>query len=260
MEIIDTHAHLFDEAFAGDLDEVVARAKECHIEKVFLPNIDESTVPGMLSLCGRWPGFFYPMLGLHPTEVRPGYGEVLDRMEVRLASGNPFIGIGEVGLDYYWDRTYYKEQQDAFRRQVEWSLAYGLPLMIHSRSAHEELLEVLSSYKKEGINGVFHSFGGTAEEAADLLSFEGFMIGINGVLTFKKSSLPDVLRTIPLCRVVLETDSPYLAPVSFRGKRNESAYVCRTLERMAEVYGLPVEEVARQTRENALRIYPKAAK
>ena len=118
MEIIDTHAHLFDEAFAGDLDEVVARAKECHIEKVFLPNIDESTVPGMLSLCGRWPGFFYPMLGLHPTEVRPGYGEVLDRMEVRLASGNPFIGIGEVGLDYYWDRTYYKEQQDAFRRQV----------------------------------------------------------------------------------------------------------------------------------------------
>ena len=219
MEIIDTHAHLFDEAFAGDLDEVVARAKECHIEKVFLPNIDESTVPGMLSLCGRWPG-----------------------------------------LDYYWDRTYYKEQQDAFRRQVEWSLAYGLPLMIHSRSAHEELLEVLSSYKKEGINGVFHSFGGTAEEAADLLSFEGFMIGINGVLTFKKSSLPDVLRTIPLCRVVLETDSPYLAPVPFRGKRNESAYVCRTLERMAEVYGLPVEEVARQTRENALRIYPKAAK
>lgn len=260
MEIIDTHSHLFDEAFADDLEEVVARARECHINKVFLPNIDESTVEGMLRLCERWPGFFYPMLGLHPTEVRPGYGEVLDRLEVRLASANSFIGIGEVGLDYYWDRTYYKEQQDAFRRQVEWSLAYGLPLMIHSRSAHRELVDLLAPYRAQGITGVFHSFGGTVEEATELLSFEGFMIGINGVLTFKKSRLPEVLRHIPLERVVVETDSPYLAPVPFRGKRNESAYVCRTLERMAEVYGLPVETVARQTYENALRMYPKAVK
>ena len=259
MRIIDTHSHLFDEAFAGDLDAVVARAMERQVVKVFLPNIDESTVDPMLSLCGRWPGFFYPMLGLHPTEVRPGYGAVLDRMERRLSTAHPFIGIGEVGLDYYWDRTYYKEQQDAFRRQVEWSLAFGLPLMVHSRSAHRELTDALAPYRAQGLRGVFHSFGGTWDEARELLSFEGFMLGINGVLTFKKSALPDVLRRIPLERVVLETDAPYLAPVPFRGKRNESAYVLHTLERMAGVYGLPVEEVARQTYENALKIFPKAA-
>ncbi|MCD8318100.1 MAG: TatD family hydrolase, partial [Paraprevotella sp.] len=213
MKIIDTHAHLYDEAFAEDLDEVVARAQGNGLEKIFLPNIDEHTVSGMMSLCERWPGFFYPMLGLHPTEVGAGYDAVLDRMERLLTDSHPFIGIGEVGLDYYWDRTYYKEQQTAFVRQVEWAVAYGLPLMIHSRSAQKELVDLLTPYKSKGLRGVFHSFGGSWDDTVELLSFEGFMLGVNGVLTFKKSTLPEVLRQIPLERVVLETDAPYLAPV-----------------------------------------------
>ncbi len=258
MRIIDTHAHLFDDAFVGDVDEVVSRALRSGVEKVFLPNIDESTVSAMLRLCAGHPRFFYPMLGLHPSEVKADYGEVLARMEALLQSGQPFIGIGEVGLDYYWNRTYYEEQQEAFRHQVEWSLSYGLPLMIHSRAAQKELVALLSPFRRMGIGGVFHSFGGTAEEARELLSFEGFMIGINGVLTFKKSALPEVLRQIPLERVVLETDAPYLSPVPCRGKRNESSYVRYTLAKMAEVYGLPVEEVAERTYENALKTYPAA--
>ncbi len=258
MRIIDTHAHLFDEAFAEDLEEVVSRALRNDVEKVFLPNIDETTIPAMLKSCAERPDFFYPMLGLHPTEVRADYGEVLGRMEALLQAGHPFIGIGEVGLDYYWDRTYYKEQQEAFRCQAEWSLSYGLPLMIHSRSAQKELVDLLDPLRARGIVGVFHSFGGTAEEARELLSFEGFMIGINGVLTFKRSVLPEVLRQIPIERVVLETDAPYLSPVPHRGKRNESAYIRHTLVKVAEVYGLPVETVAGQTYENALRTFPAA--
>ncbi len=260
MRMIDTHAHLFDEAFVGDLDEVVSRAAQNGVEKVFLPNIDESTVPAMLGLCTDRPDFFYPMLGLHPTEVRADYGETLERMEALLRAGHPFIGIGEVGLDYYRDRTYYKEQQEAFRRQTEWSLAYGLPLMVHSRSAQKELVDLLSPFRPRGVAGVFHSFCGTVEEARELLSFEGFMIGVNGVLTFRKSALPEVLRQIPIERVVLETDAPYLSPEPYRGKRNESAHILHTLVKVAEVYGLPVETVAEQTYENALEMYPDARK
>lgn len=240
------------------MEDVVSRARECGLEKIFLPNINESTIGAMLQLCDRWPGFFYPMLGLHPTDLDEGYMQTLDRMERLLKSPNLYIGIGEVGLDYYWERTYYEEQKIAFVRQVEWALAYDLPLMIHSRSAHKELVELLSPYKDKGLCGVFHSFGGTADEAEELLSFDRFMLGINGVLTFKKSHLPEVLRMIPLERVVLETDSPYLTPVPRRGQRNESAYVCHTLQKMAEVYGLPVETVAEQTRRNSLKTFTRA--
>lgn len=151
MRIIDTHAHLFDEVFAEDLEEVVSRALQNDVEKVFLPNIDETTVTSMLELCTRFPGFFHPMLGLHPTEVRADYGEVLGRMEALLQAGHSFIGIGEVGLDYYWDRTYYKEQQEAFRCQVEWSLSYGLPLMIHSRSAQKNWWTCSLLFVREGL-------------------------------------------------------------------------------------------------------------
>lgn len=258
IRIIDTHAHLYGEEFEEDIDGVVLRARERGVEKIFLPNINETTVDAMLGLCRRWEDFFYPMLGLHPTDLDESYMQTLDRMEALLEAPHPYIGIGEVGLDYYWDRTYYNEQQMAFDRQICWAVSYGLPLMIHSRSAHKELVELLSPYKNKGVGGVFHSFGGTAEEAEELLSFDKFMLGINGTLTFKKSGLQDVLRQIPLERVVLETDSPYLAPVPHRGKRNESAYVYHTLERMAEVYNLPVETVAVQTYDNALKTFPRA--
>lgn len=259
MKIIDTHAHLFGEEFADDIEDVVNRACECGVEKIFLPNINDATIQPMLRLCNRWKGLFYPMLGLHPTDLDEGYMETLDKMELLLKeSPSIYIGIGEVGLDYYWDRTYYNEQQVAFERQIGWSLSSGLPLMIHSRSAHKELVEVLAPYKDKGVSGVFHSFSGTVEEAEELLSFDRFMLGINGVLTFKKSDLPNVLRYVPLERIVLETDAPYLAPVPHRGKRNESAFVRHTLERLSEVYSLPVEKVAEQTYNNALKVFSGA--
>lgn len=257
MRIIDTHSHLYGNEFADDLNNVVERARQQQVEKIFLPNINESTVEAMLSLCSRWPGFFYPMLGLHPTDVKDDYPAVLDRMQRRLVGPHPFIAIGEVGLDYYWDRSFYKEQQEALIRQVEWAVSCGLPLMLHTRSAHREMMNLLSPYKEKGITGVFHSFGGSVDEAEELLSFDGFMLGINGVLTFKKSELSETLRHIPLDRVVVETDAPYLSPVPFRGKRNESSYIYYTLLKLADVYKESIETVAEVTRANALRVFTK---
>ncbi len=258
MKIIDTHSHLYGDEFKDDLEDVVQRAREAGVEKILLPNINEDSIEAMMDLCRRYPGYFYPMLGLHPTDLTPDYKQVLDRMERMLVAGHPFVAIGEVGLDYYWDRTYYDEQKEVFDRQVQWALKFGLPLMIHSRSAQKELLEVLSPYREKGLTGVFHSFGGSVDEAMELLAFEGFKLGINGVLTFKKTQLPDVLKQIPLERLVLETDSPYLAPVPFRGKRNESAYIVHTLRKMAEIYDCDPEKVALQTFTNALEVFPKA--
>lgn len=258
MRIIDTHSHLFCEEFESDLAEVVVRAKEAGLEKIFLPNINDESIPQMLRLSRGYPGFFYPMIGLHPTDLTSDYLTVLDKMERMLSDGHPFIGIGEVGLDYYWDKTLYDEQQDAFDRQINWAVKYQLPLMIHSRAAQTELVNILEPYKGKNLSGVFHSFCGTPEEARQLLDFDGFMLGINGVLTFKKSTLPETLSCIPLERIVLETDSPYLAPVPFRGKRNESAYIVRTLEKVADVYKVPVETVAEQTYQNALKVFTKA--
>ena len=258
MKIIDTHSHLYDDAFSGDLDAVVERARSRGVEKVFLPNEDMMTLPSVLRLTAAYESFFYPMIGLHPTELHADYQSVLDEMEAKLCEGHPFIGIGEVGLDYYWDKTFYKEQQDAFRRQVEWAVCYDLPLMIHFRSAQRELLDLLAPFRSKGLRGVFHCFGGTEQEARELLAFEGFRLGIGGILTFKKSALAAVLPKIPIERVVLETDSPYLAPVPFRGRRNESAFIYYTLEKMAEIYGITAEEAAFRTYENALDTFPKA--
>lgn len=258
MKIIDTHSHLYDKAFSDDLDAVVERAKQCGVEKVFLPNENLTTLAAVLRLAASDARFFYPMIGLHPTELRSDYQEVLDEMEAKLGDGSPFIGIGEVGLDYYWDKTFYKEQQDAFRRQAEWAVRYDLPLMIHFRAAQRELLDLLAPFKSKGLRGVFHCFGGTEQDARELLDYEGFKLGIGGILTFKKSALVGVLPKIPIERVVLETDSPYLAPVPFRGRRNESAFICYTLERMAEIYGVTVEEAALRTYENALETFPRA--
>ena len=254
MRIIDTHAHLYDEVFREDIADVVSRAKGNGVEKIFLPNIDEASWPEMLRLSAEGKGFFYPMCGLHPTEVRADYAAVLDRMEAKRDCA-AFIGIGEVGLDFYWDRTYEQAQKDAFVRQVEWAVAWHLPLMIHSRSAQDELMGLLSPYRSKGLTGVFHCFGGTVEEARELLEFDGFMLGINGIVTFKKSTLPDVLRCVPLERVVVETDAPYLAPTPFRGKRNESAFVSYVLARVADCYGVSQETVAEATNATVERIF-----
>ncbi len=262
---IDTHSHLYDEQFDDDRAEVLQRAFAAGAGKIFLPNINAETIAPMLQLAGAYPGRLYPMLGLHPEDLGDTWRETLQQMETRLQEqDHPYIAIGEVGLDYYWDRSKYEEQQEAFAIQVEWAIKYGLPLMIHTRDAHREMVQVLREILNRHpdiatFSGVFHCFGGSAEEAEELLGFEDFMLGIGGVVTFKKSPLPAVLReAVPLERIVLETDAPYLAPVPHRGKRNETAYVTDVITKLAEIYERDAQEVARITTENALKTFPKA--
>ncbi len=264
--IIDTHSHLYGEEFLADISDVINRARAAGLGKIFLPNINAASIEPMLALTRRDPDFFYPMIGLHPEDLGTTWREVLPQMEALLQQPeHPFIAIGEVGLDYYWDRSLNEEQQEAFAIQVGWAQKYGLPLMIHTRDAHRELVNILKQQivhcklSNCTLSGVFHCFGGTAEEAVELLEFEGFMLGIGGVVTFKKSHLPDVLKAaVPLERIVVETDSPYLTPVPYRGKRNESAYLVEVLRKLSQIYEKDIEEVASITTSNALKTFPKS--
>ncbi len=253
--MIDTHSHIFESEFLDDLPEVITRAKEVGVQKIFLPNIDDTTVDAMLEVCSQHPGYCYPMLGFHPTSVDADALKKVKEMKKRLTKGHPYIAIGEVGLDLYWDKTYIKEQKQVLEEQIQWALEEDLPLVIHCREAFPELFEVLRPYKETKLSGVFHSFTGTVEEAEDLVDYTRFMIGVNGVVTFKKSTLPDALKIIPMERLVLETDSPYLAPVPFRGKRNETSYVKRVALKLAELYEMEIGEVERQTTANALKVF-----
>lgn len=300
MNCIDTHSHIYGPEFDADRDEVVARAQQAGVSKIFLPNINEASVAPMMDMCRNFPGYCYPMIGLHPEDVDDSWVQTLDTFEAMLENRqHPFIAIGEVGLDYYWDRSRYDEQKVAFARQIGWAVKFGLPLMIHTREAHREVVECLqqaaattqqaatatahpahatpcAGNSADGqqecvtphtnqlspcptLKGVFHCFGDTTEQAEELLSFEGFMLGIGGIVTFKKSSLPDTLKeVVPLERIVIETDSPYLAPTPHRGKRNESAFVCEVAKKLAEIYDASVAEVCEITTANALRTFPRA--
>ena len=254
--MIDTHSHIFSEEFQDDLPEVIARAREVGVEKIFMPNIDDTSLHAMLDVANRYPDYCYPMLGFHPTSVEgPEAIYKVREMKGRLVSGHPYIAIGEVGVDLYWDKTWLKEQQQVLDEQIQWALEWDLPLVIHCRAAFPELVQVLEPYKNTPLSGVFHSFTGTADEACQLMDYPRFMVGVNGVVTFKKSTLPEALREVPLSRVVLETDSPYLAPVPFRGKRNETSYVKRVAIKLAELYDTEIGEVERQTTENALKVF-----
>ena len=254
--MIDTHSHIFSEEFMEDLSEVIARAKEIGVEKIFMPNIDDTSVEDMLNVCQAYPDYCFPMIGFHPTSVEgPDAIYKVREMKKHLVEGHPYIAVGEVGLDLYWDKTWLKEQQLILDEQIQWALEWNLPLVIHCREAFPELFQVLEPYKHTELTGVFHSFTGTVDEARELMDYSRFMIGINGVVTFKKSTLPEVLQEVPLTKLVLETDSPYLAPVPFRGKRNETSYVKRVAVKLAELYGSEIGEVERQTTENALKVF-----
>ena len=254
---IDTHTHLDGEEFAADRAEVMARAREAGVGKVFLPAIDIKSTEAILDVCRQYPGYAYPMVGLHPEEVRADWREVLAQMKQYLKPENRFIAIGEVGLDYYWSREFEQEQLDAFEEQVKWSVETRLPLMIHCRKGQNEMVQLLRRYKNDLPGGVFHCFTGNEHEAEELLQFDRFVLGIGGVLTFKKSHLPEVLpAAVPLDRIVIETDSPYMAPVPMRGQRNESAYVKFVLQRLAEAYGVSDDAVAEATNAAAKRIFP----
>lgn len=255
--MIDTHAHLDGEEFRDDLPDVLARAREAGVDKVFLPAIDAPTSGAVIALAQSHPGTLYPMVGLHPEEVRADWESQLQQIKSILADAPvPPIAIGEVGLDFYWSREFAEEQMKAFEAQVQWAVEMRLPLMIHCRKAQNEMVRLLRPYARDLVGGVFHCFTGNAHEAEELLAFDRFLLGIGGVLTFKKSPLPEVLpRVVPLSRIVLETDSPYMAPVPHRGKRNESAFVACVAQRLAEAYGVSPGEVDRQTTENTLALF-----
>ena len=255
MRLIDSHSHLFLEEFAEDLPQVMTRAREAGVTHVFMPNIDSSTIIAMLRVCHEYKGYCYPMIGLHPTSVNVDYEKELEIVARELASPNEFVAIGEIGMDLYWDNTFLREQQRALERQIEWALEYDLPVVLHCREAFDYIYNVLKPYQQTSLKGIFHSFTGTLEEAFGVMEFSNFMIGINGVVTFKKSTLPEVLKNIPLGRIVLETDSPYLTPVPNRGKRNESAYIKDTLIKVAEIYGKSPEMVAQVTSDNTLKVF-----
>lgn len=260
LSFIDTHTHIYEPEFAADREAVVARARQAGAIGLFLPNCDAASLQPMLELCHRHSDLCRPMLGLHPTELPPDPEPVLRDMEQRLAAPrHPYIGIGEVGLDFYWDTARHDEQIQVFGRQVGWAVSTGLPLSIHARAALPEVVEVLSPHKGR-LTGVFHCFTGTAAEARSLLSFDGFALGIGGVLTFKKSApLREALRAaVPLTRIVLETDAPYLSPEPHRGRRNEPAFLTAVIDCLAQIYATTPAEVARQTTKNALAVFPRA--
>lgn len=238
--MIDTHSHIYGPEFDDDRAEVLQRARLAGVDKVLLPNINEESIARMLQVAKEYPDMCYPMMGLHPEDVKEDWAQVLDRMEMQL---DGMIAVGEVGLDFYWDTTFRKEQIEAFERQICWAVERNLPLVIHMRKAEQELHEVMEHHKSDGLRGVFHCFGGSKETASRMLKHEGFVLGIGGVVTFKNSRLAETLRHVPLDRIVLETDAPYLAPVPYRGKRNEPSYVAHVARFLSDIYNVSEEEV-----------------
>lgn len=253
MEFIDTHIHIDGTEFDDDRRDVIQRAREAGVKAMLVPAIDLQTSLKIKTLCQEYPGYLYPMIGLHPEEVKADYITVIEQM--REMPLEHCVAIGEVGLDFYWSREFEKEQLDAFERQVQWACEVQLPLMIHCRKAQNEMVKIMRKYRDQLCGGVFHCFTGNEHEARELLDFDGFALGIGGVLTFKKSNLPELLPKLPLERIVLETDAPYMAPVPMRGKRNESAFLTYVIQKMAASYSFAPETVAEITTKNVNRIF-----
>ena len=253
MQFVDTHCHLDGEEFREDLEAVITRAREAGVADIGIPGINLQSLDTVIDVCHRYPNYCYPMLGLHPEDVKADWREVLERIKAAITP--EVIAIGEVGLDYYWSREFEKEQLEAFEEQVRWAVELQLPLMIHCRKAQNEMVAIIKKYQKELTGGVFHCFTGNEHEAEELLQFDRFVLGVGGVSTFKKSHLPEVLpAVVPLDRIVLETDAPYMAPVPKRGERNEPAYVAYVLKRLAEAYGVSEEELAQKTNDNCKKV------
>ena len=254
MTLIDTHTHLFAEEFDSDRTEMVNRAISAGVKKMFLPNIDASSIASMLKLETEFPENCFSMMGLHPSSVNEKYGDELSIVEHWL-SKRKFSAIGEIGMDYHWDKTFTAQQKDAFARQIDLAKKYSLPIVIHQRECFDDLFEIVHSKNGKSLKGIFHCFSGTLEQANKIISLGGFKMGIGGAVTYKKSELPEVLKQIDLKHLVLETDSPYLTPAPHRGKRNESSYITFVAQKVAEVKGISVDEVAGITTQNAEEIF-----
>ena len=255
--LIDTHAHLYSRKFADDRADMVRRAISIGVTRMYLPNIDSESIEPMLALEADFPENCFAMMGLHPSSVKPEtYEQELALVEKRLGE-RAWAGVGETGIDLYWDKSTLEIQKIAFARQIEWAKNLNLPVIIHSRESNEECLELVRQGQDGRLRGIFHCFSGTLEQAKRMIDL-GFMLGIGGTLTYPKSELPEVFKEISLKNIVLETDSPYLPPVPHRGKRNESAYVRLVAEKLSETKELPLEEVAKTTTANALRMFGAA--
>jgi TatD DNase family protein len=253
MKLIDTHCHLYLEEFKNDFLEMRQRARNAGVERFYLPAIDSEVIDEMLALERLYPQEFIPMVGLHPCSVKENYLDELSVVENFLAR-RKFVAVGEIGLDFYWDKAFAEQQYEAFNKQMEWALHYKLPIVIHTRDAMKETIEAVTPFAKRGLSGIFHCFGQNYEFARQIIDI-GFYLGIGGVLTYKKSGLAETLKQVSLNNIVLETDAPFLTPVPFRGKRNESSYIKYVAEKLAEVKGVTVEEVAAITTANAEKIF-----
>ena len=253
MILIDTHTHLYLDAFTNDREKVVARALADGVKYMLLPNIDSTSVKDMHALCDRFPENCFPMMGLHPTSVKGNFREELKMVEDSLASNN-YFGVGETGIDLYWDKAWYREQVEVFNRQIDLAIAYDLPLIIHARESFTEIFRVLENRDTSGLRGVFHCFTGDVGQAKRAIALD-FKLGIGGVLTYKNSGLDQVVSEIGLNELILETDAPYPSPVPHRGKRNESAYVLHVAEKLSEILNISIEEVAEATTRNASELF-----
>ena len=253
MQFIDTHSHLYLPEFDKNRDEVINRAIREGINKICLPNIDTRSIKPMMDLVNKYPDFCFPMIGLHPTSVRKNYRDVLKEVQEYLLKEN-FIAIGEIGIDLYWDKTCKEEQKKAFREQITLAIDNQLPVVIHIRESFDEVFQILDDFKPDYPKGIFHSFTGNLYQANRAIAM-GFKLGIGGIVTFKNSGLDKVVKDIDPKHIVLETDSPYLAPVPKRGKRNESSYLVFTAQKIAELHNITIEKIAEITTQNALKIF-----
>lgn len=252
----DSHTHLYLDAFKDDREAMIQRALEAGVTRMFLPNIDSHTIEAMFGLVDQYPANCFPMMALHPTSVKEDFEEQLAVIEQYL-NDDRIVAIGESGIDLYWDATYIEEQETVFRTQINWAKDRNLPLVIHARDSFQEIFRILDSEGGEGLRGVFHSFTGSREDLQKALTYN-FMIGINGIVTFKNSKLAEVVREIPLTNLLLETDSPFLSPVPYRGRRNESSYLLEIASKVAEIYHKTREDIGQISTQNALSLFQLA--
>lgn len=254
MNLVDTHTHLFLPEFDADRAEMIQRTWDKGVIRCFLPNIDASTIPSLLKTCDEFPHICFPMMGLHPCSVNITYDQQLAEIKAQFDK-RKFYAVGEIGIDLYHDVTFAKEQKKAFRTQVEWAKEMNLPVVIHCRNSFNEVMEIVTDMLDKQLKGIFHCFTGTLEEAERVMELKSFKMGIGGVVTYKKSALPEVLADIPLSYLVLETDSPYLSPVPYRGKRNESSYIYYIADKLSEIYRQPIGKISEVTTQNAIEVF-----
>jgi len=254
MEFIDTHAHLYSEEYKDDYNEVIKRANNEGVTKIVMPAIDSKSHKQLIDITNKYPNVIYPLMGLHPTSVDGNYKKELSLIEDYIYNTTHFKGVGEIGIDMYWDKTYKKEQIDAFLTQVKWAIELKTPIIIHTRNSFDDVYNILKQLVKEELTGIFHCFGGDVEQAKKIIDM-GFSLGIGGVVTFKNTNLRDVIKHIDLKHIVLETDSPYLTPAPYRGKRNESSYIKIIAQTLSDVYSCSINDIANITTQNAIKIF-----